>query len=87
MMGLAGELKKREHDATIATSAYHRSAAEKAGFGFHEIAPNLDPADRELIDAVLDMRNLPPAYPRRRSGCDCLCCSKGVQGSDRDRKG
>jgi len=43
MMGLAGELKKREHDATIATIAYHRSAAEKAGFGFHEIAPNLDP--------------------------------------------
>ena len=31
----------------------------KAGFGFHEIAPNLDPADRELIDAVLDMGNGP----------------------------
>ena len=54
LLGLARALQHRHYAVTIATSASYQSEVEEAGCRFHAVAPDLNPADPQLIDAVLD---------------------------------
>jgi UDP:flavonoid glycosyltransferase YjiC (YdhE family) len=61
-MALALELKRRGHDASIATLGAYRSNVERAGLGFHPLRPDVsadDPNARELVRRVLDARDGP----------------------------
>jgi rhamnosyltransferase subunit B len=61
-MALALELKRRGHDAAIATLGAWRDVVERAGLTFHPLQPDVSPDDpnaRDLVRRVLDARDGP----------------------------
>ena len=61
-MALALELRRRGHDASIATLGFYRDIVESAGLGFHPLRPDVSPDDpgaRELVRRVLDAKDGP----------------------------
>jgi rhamnosyltransferase subunit B len=59
MLGLARELRQRNYEVTIATSRFHQPVIEGAGCRFHQVAPDLDPGDARLVEAVLHVQRGP----------------------------
>src|SRR6478609_8254771 len=61
-LALAVELKRRGHQASVATITAWREHVERAGVGFHAVGPEI-PADegaaREMVRRVLDAREGP----------------------------
>jgi rhamnosyltransferase subunit B len=61
-LGLAVEMKRRGHDAVVATLPALREHVERAGLEFRPIRPDVSPDDptaRELVRRVLDARGGP----------------------------
>ena len=59
IVGLALELKRRGHDATVATCAYYGELVTSLGLGFHPVPPDIDPNDRQMFEWLLDARRGP----------------------------
>ena len=58
-LALALELKRRGHDAVVATVPTARDHVERAGLEFRQIRPDVpteDPASREVVRQILDVR-------------------------------
>ncbi|WP_207434780.1 glycosyltransferase [Sabulibacter ruber] len=64
MLGLALELKRRGHHISFSTSKYFQPYIEKHGLTFHEVKPNLDPNNSEIIQTVLDPKRGPERFHR-----------------------
>ncbi|ALI97703.1 hypothetical protein DC20_00230 [Rufibacter tibetensis] len=64
MVALALELKKRGYQISFSTSKYFQPYIEKHGLCFHEVLPNLDPNNKEMIQTVLDPKNGPERFHR-----------------------
>jgi rhamnosyltransferase subunit B len=63
-MALGIELKRRGHDARIATIESFRQHVEGAGLGFHPVGPHISPDDpnaRDIVRALLDPK-IGPEY-------------------------
>ena len=55
-MAAGGELRRRGHEVTLATSALYRAKVESAGLHFHAVRPDVSLNDRELLAYVMDAR-------------------------------
>ena len=55
-VGIARGLKARGHDPVVATSEFYRAYIEGEGIGFAPVRPDLDPADRDLLERVMHRR-------------------------------
>jgi rhamnosyltransferase subunit B len=55
-IALGGELRRRAHEVTLATSALYRDKVESAGLRFHAIRPDVSVDDRDLLAYVMDAR-------------------------------
>ena len=55
-LAIAGQLTRRGHSVTIATSGVHRAAVESEGLQFHPVRPDIDRGNPELIAYVMDAR-------------------------------
>ena len=64
MLGLALELRRRGHEISFSTSRYFRPFIEKHGLTFHEVLPNLDPYNKDVIHTVLDPKRGPERLHR-----------------------
>ncbi|MFD2247918.1 glycosyltransferase [Pontibacter ruber] len=64
MLGLALELRDRGHEVSLSTSRYFRPHIEKHSIRFHEVLPNLDPNNKEIIHTVLDPKRGPERFHR-----------------------
>ena len=61
-LALAVELRRRGHQASVATITAWREHVERAGVGFHAVGPEIpaeDGAAREMVRRVLDAREGP----------------------------
>jgi len=56
VVGLALELKRRGHDATVATCEFYRERVTALGLGFHPVPPDIDPSDAAFIARMMDAR-------------------------------
>ncbi|MDZ4801278.1 MAG: glycosyltransferase [Bryobacteraceae bacterium] len=56
-LAIGGELRRRGHAVTIATSAAYRSRIEGEGLAFAPIRPDVDLGDRKFMEWVFDQRN------------------------------
>ena len=64
MLGLALELRNRGHEISFSTSRYFRPFIEKHGLPYHEVLPNLDPYNKDIIHTVLDPKRGPERLHR-----------------------
>ncbi len=53
-LALARELQSRGHRPVVATHESYRTRVTSAGFGFHPLRPDYDPADREFNRRTMD---------------------------------
>lgn len=53
-LGLALELKRRGHDAVVATCGYYRDMVAARGVTFAPLAPDIDPNDKAFAARVMD---------------------------------
>lgn len=53
-IGLGLELKARGHAPVLAMPGYYRTVVEREGLSFHPVRPDIDPADRETLQRVMD---------------------------------
>ncbi|MSO21998.1 MAG: glycosyltransferase [Acidobacteria bacterium] len=63
-MGLALALKARGHEPVLATAAYYRSLAERAGIVFHAVRPDIDPGNADVVSRVMHPRRGPEVILR-----------------------
>lgn len=56
-LAIGGELSRRGHQVTLATSAAYRSHAESMRLGFHAVRPDISLANREMLAYVMDTRH------------------------------
>jgi len=63
-LALGLELKKRGHDAVIATSAGYRKDVESRGLGFAPVRPDIDKTDLPLFARALDQSRGPEVIIR-----------------------
>ncbi len=52
-IGIGRELRQRGHEAIVATCPRYRPEVEAAGLAHHPVRPDLDPADKALLERVL----------------------------------
>ena len=64
-IGLALELRRRGHQATIASTEYYRRQVENLGIGFHPVRPDWDPTDPEIIRQCEDLKRGPEILFRK----------------------
>jgi UDP:flavonoid glycosyltransferase YjiC (YdhE family) len=55
-LALGGELRRRGHEVTLASSAIYRPKVEAAGLSFHPVRPDVSLDDRELLAYVMDAK-------------------------------
>src|SRR5579872_2404591 len=55
-LSLGGELRRRGHQVTLATSAVYRPKVESAGLSFHPVRPDVSLDDRQLLAYVMDAK-------------------------------
>lgn len=58
-VGLALELKRRGHDACVATCEFYRGIVTGLGLGFHPVPPDIDPTNRQMFEWLLHARRGP----------------------------
>ena len=56
LIGLALELKRRGHQAVLATPELFRSRIEPLGLGFYPMRPEQDPANKALVAMIYDIK-------------------------------
>jgi len=57
VLSLAREMKRREHFPLVATSPVYRKIVEAEGVDFHEVRPNIDVTDPEILRPAMDRRD------------------------------
>jgi rhamnosyltransferase subunit B len=55
-MAIGGELQRRGHGVTIASSPIYAEKVRSEGLGFHPVRPDIDPGDTAAIEYAMDSR-------------------------------
>lgn len=58
-LALGLELARRRHEVVFASSGHYRGRLEGLGFEFHDLGPDADPDDPELMAYLMDVRKGP----------------------------
>jgi UDP:flavonoid glycosyltransferase YjiC (YdhE family) len=64
-IALALELQRRNHDVTVASTAYYANKIQRLGLAFRPIRPDWNPTDRQLIRQCEDLRTGPEILYRK----------------------
>ena len=63
-MAIGLELKRRGHQAVIATHEFYRRKVEAEGLAFHPVRPDIDPQNKELSRMIMDVKKGPETVLR-----------------------